>query len=113
MNTQLGRGVTARKIMNDARVVLWSRMIGAVTWLEDREVGVFQYAPDFLHSGIQLAPLMMPLSECPYEFPALARNTFKGLPGLVADIPKDQLHKFFELNEPNSVLPLWKMFRLI
>ncbi|MEA1971559.1 MAG: type II toxin-antitoxin system HipA family toxin [Thermodesulfobacteriota bacterium] len=75
---------------NDARVILWGSVIGAVTWLEDREVGVFQYAPDFLHSGIQLAPLMMPLGEFPYEFPVLARNTFKGLPGLVADSLPDK-----------------------
>jgi serine/threonine-protein kinase HipA len=91
MNAQLGRGVTAKTIMNnDARVLLWGSVIGAVTWLEDREVGVFQYAPDFLRSGIQLAPLMMPLGEFPYEFPALARNTFKGLPGLVADSLPDK-----------------------
>jgi serine/threonine-protein kinase HipA len=76
--------------MNDARVVLWGNVIGAVTWLEDREIGVFQYAPDFLRSGIQLSPLTMPLGEFPYEFPALARNTFKGLPGLVADSLPDK-----------------------
>ena len=75
---------------NDARVVLWGTVIGAVTWLEDREVGVFQYTPDFIRSGIQLAPLMMPLGEFPYEFPALARNTFKGLPGLLADSLPDK-----------------------
>jgi serine/threonine-protein kinase HipA len=75
---------------NDARVLLWGSVVGAVTWLEDREVGIFQYAPDFLRSGIQLAPLMMPLGEFPYEFPALARNTFKGLPGLIADSLPDK-----------------------
>ena len=75
---------------NDARVVLWGTVIGAVTWLEDREVGVFQYTPDFIRSGIQLAPLMMPLGEFPYEFPALARNTFKGLPGLLTDSLPDR-----------------------
>ncbi|MCU0591610.1 MAG: type II toxin-antitoxin system HipA family toxin [Desulfobacterales bacterium] len=75
---------------NDARVVLWGSVIGAVTWLEDREIGIFQYAPDFLRSGIQLSPLMMPLREFPYEFPVLARNTFKGLPGLVADSLPDK-----------------------
>jgi serine/threonine-protein kinase HipA len=75
---------------NDARVVLWGRTIGAVTWLEDREIGVFQYAPDFVNSGIQLAPLMMPLKEFPYEFPTLARDTYKGLPGLVADSLPDK-----------------------
>ncbi len=75
---------------NDARVVLWGSVIGAVTWLEDREVGVFQYAPDFLGSGIQIAPLVMPLGEFPFEFPALARNTFKGLPGLLSDSLPDK-----------------------
>jgi serine/threonine-protein kinase HipA len=75
---------------NDARVVLWGTVIGAVTWLEDREVGVFQYTPDFIRSGIQLSPLMIPLGEFPYEFPALARNTFKGLPGLLTDSLPDR-----------------------
>jgi serine/threonine-protein kinase HipA len=75
---------------NDARVILWGSVIGAVTWLEDREVGVFQYAPDFLVSGILLSPIMMPLGEFPYEFPALARNTFRGLPGLLADALPDR-----------------------
>jgi serine/threonine-protein kinase HipA len=70
---------------NDAKVLLWGTVIGAVTWLEDREVGVFQYHPDFLASGIQLSPLHMPLSEFPFEFPALPRHTFKGLPGLLSD----------------------------
>ncbi len=77
-------------MINDARVILWGSDVGAVTWLEDKEIGVFQYAPEFLRSRIQLAPLMMPLKEFPYEFPALARNTFKGLPGLVADSLPDK-----------------------
>jgi serine/threonine-protein kinase HipA len=76
--------------MSDARVVLWGRDIGAVTWLEDREIGVFQYAPEFLDSGIGVAPLMMPLSPSPYEFPELPRATFKGLPGLLADSLPDK-----------------------
>ena len=84
---------------NDARVLLWGSVIGAVTWLEDRAVGVFQYAPEFLDSGIQLAPLMMPLHEFPYEFPALARNTFKGLPGLLADSLPDKFG--------NAIIDAW------
>jgi len=75
---------------NDARVILWGSLIGAVTWLEDREIGVFQYSPDFLQSGIELSPILMPLAEFPYEFPSLARNTFKGLPGLLADSLPDK-----------------------
>ena len=77
--------------MNDtARVILWGSDIGAVTWVEDRALGVFQYTSRFARSGIQPAPLMMPLREFPYEFPALARETFRGLPGLLADsLPDD------------------------
>lgn len=75
---------------NDAEVKLWGTTIGAVTWDETREIGIFQYAPDFLKSQIQLSPLMMPLNEFPYEFPALSRNTFKGLPGLLSDSLPDK-----------------------
>ena len=84
---------------NSAKVVLWGSVIGGVTWLEDREIGVFQYVPEFLESGIQLAPIMMPLAEFPYEFPALARNTFKGLPGLIADSLPDKYG--------NAVIDAW------
>jgi len=75
---------------NNAKVILWGSVIGAVSWLEDREIGVFQYGPDFVGSGIQVSPLMMPLRLSPYEFPALARNTFRGLPGLLADSLPDK-----------------------
>jgi serine/threonine-protein kinase HipA len=76
--------------VTDARVILWGRDIGAVTWLEERETGVFQYAPEFVDSGIGVAPLMMPLASTPYEFPELPRATFKGLPGLLADSLPDK-----------------------
>ena len=84
---------------NDASVILWGSAIGAVTWLEAREVGVFQYSPDFLGSSIELSPLQMPLHEFPYEFPALARNTFRGLPGLLADSLPDKFG--------NAVIDAW------
>jgi serine/threonine-protein kinase HipA len=87
------------RVNNDARVLLWGSLIGAVTWLEDREIGVFQYSPDFLRSGIEPAPLSMPLAEFPYEFPALARNTFKGLPGLLADSLPDKFG--------NAIIDAW------
>ncbi len=73
-----------------ARVLLWGRDIGAVTWLDDRELSVFQYTPAFAGSNIQVAPLTMSLREDPYEFPALARDTFHGLPGLLADSLPDK-----------------------
>lgn len=76
--------------MTDARVILWGRDIGAVSWLENREIAVFQYAPEFVNSAIEIAPLMMPLREEPYEFPSLPRAAFKGLPGFLADSLPDK-----------------------
>ncbi|MFT3756873.1 MAG: type II toxin-antitoxin system HipA family toxin [Pseudoxanthomonas sp.] len=76
--------------MTDATVRLWGRDIGAVSWLPDRQRAAFQYMPDFLQSGIQLAPIMMPLGPDPFEFPGLPAEAFKGLPGLLADSLPDK-----------------------
>ena len=73
-----------------AKVRLWGRTIGAVSLEEGRDVAAFQYDPDFSRSGIELAPLMMPLNDRVYGFPALPRNTFHGLPGLLADSLPDK-----------------------
>jgi serine/threonine-protein kinase HipA len=85
--------------MSDAKVILWESEIGAVSWVEDRHIAVFQYDPLFIKSGIQLSPLMMPLRELPYEFPALSKDTFKGLPGLLADSLPDKFG--------NAVIDTW------
>lgn len=76
--------------MTDASVELWGRQIGAVSWLADRGHAVFEYTPAFATSNIQVSPLMMPLQESPYQFPALPRETFKGLPGMLADSLPDK-----------------------
>ena len=73
-----------------ARVILWGRDIGAVSWLDDRAIGVFQYTPEFAESGIEVAPLVMPLRAAPYEFPTLSNDTFHGLPGMLADSLPDK-----------------------
>ena len=74
----------------DATVVLWGREVAAVSWLSESGHAVFQYDPEFAESGIELSPLVMPLSPDPYSFPSLARNTFKGLPGMLADALPDK-----------------------
>ena len=75
------------------KVQLWGRTIGAVALEEGRDVAAFQYDAEFARSGIELSPLTMPLSERVYEFPALPRNTFHGLPGLLADSLPDTFVK--------------------
>lgn len=76
--------------MTVAQVKLWGKSIGAVSWDEDAGLAHFEYEPDFISSGIEVAPLTMPLAKKIYSFPALPRETFHGLPGLLADsLPDD------------------------
>ncbi|MGB0371788.1 MAG: type II toxin-antitoxin system HipA family toxin [Opitutales bacterium] len=83
----------------NAEVRLWGTTIGAVSWLENRGYGEFQYAPEFVESGIQLSPLRMPLSDEVYSFADLPRDAFKGLPGLLADSLPDRFG--------NAVIDTW------
>lgn len=82
-----------------AEVFLWDRRIAAVAWERERALGRFEYAPEFLASGIEVAPLTMPLGPGVFQFPELARETFRGLPGLVADSLPDRFG--------NLVIDLW------
>ena len=76
--------------MTPARVQLWGATVGYVVWDEKRECGVFEYDPDFKKTGIELAPLQMPLGDDIFAFPSLNEETFKGLPGLLADSLPDR-----------------------
>ena len=74
----------------EAWVKLWGRKIGAVLLKDGDEVASFEFEPEFAASGIEVAPLVMPLSTQVYTFPGLARDTFRGLPGLLADSLPDR-----------------------
>ncbi len=71
-----------------ATVKLWGSTIGAVS-LEDG-AATFEYDRAFIRSGIEVAPLTMPLSGRLYSFPSLRPETFHGLPGLLADSLPDR-----------------------
>jgi serine/threonine-protein kinase HipA len=73
-----------------AEVRLWGRTIGAVTLEDGDDAAAFQYDPAFARSGIEISPLVMPLAERVYTFPELSRETFHGLPGLLADSLPDR-----------------------
>lgn len=81
--------VNSRRI-NVATVRLWSKDVGAVAWDAEREVGTFEYTADFISRGLQIAPLAMPLRTGLWSFPELARRTYHGLPGLLADALPDR-----------------------
>lgn len=75
--------------VNVVRINLWGTPIGYLHQNENGLIG-FQYDDDFLASGIEVAPITMPLSSRTYSFPTLAEQTYHGLPGLVADSLPDK-----------------------
>lgn len=73
-----------------AEVRLWGTTVGAVSFADGDDTASFEYAPEFIGSGIELSPLRMPLSRRVYRFPELPRPAFHGLPGLLADSLPDR-----------------------
>jgi serine/threonine-protein kinase HipA len=76
--------------MTLAEVKLWGRTIGAVSLEDGERFAAFQYDPAFAQSGIEISPVIMPLSDRVYVFPELPSVTFHGLPGLLADSLPDR-----------------------
>ena len=82
-----------------AEVKLWGRTIGAVALEDGATTATFEYDPAFAGSGIEVAPLTMPLSERLYTFSSLPFETFHGLPGFLADSLPDRFG--------NSLIDAW------
>lgn len=69
-----------------AQVYLWNRFVGALNWDDNLKVGQFEYAPEFVDAGLEIAPVHMPLAKDRiYSFAALSVDTFKKLPPVFAD----------------------------
>lgn len=76
--------------VDTCEVHLWGHAIGAAYWDTGQQLAAFEYAPAFRKSGIELAPIAMPIGDTIYRFPELRRSSFRGLPGLLADsLPDD------------------------
>ena len=81
-----------------AEIKIWGESVGAVRWDESLHLGYFQYDPKFIQKGLDLSPIKMPISQGSqiYSFPELKKttneteDTFKGLPGLLADMLPDK-----------------------
>lgn len=61
------------------------RRVGAVAIDPGRDLPVFEYFPEWLADGEDLAPLALPRSGGVRVFPELRNTSFRGVPGLVAD----------------------------
>lgn len=82
-------------------VRIWGKTVGAVAL--DPKLGyyAFEYDPRFVASGIDLAPLSMPLVKSgePFVFTDLPELTYKRLPALLADALPDDFG--------NSLIDTW------
>ena len=78
------------KIVTNAAVFLWGELVGAVDWDEKSNLAAFRYDPQFIKKGLEISPIMMPLSNEIYTFPELVRQSQHGLPGLLADSLPDR-----------------------
>jgi len=93
--------------MTVAEVKIWGKLVGAVAWDEETGYASFEYDPIFRQLGWDLSPLKMPLDSAirPISFPELRKDknseydTFKGLPGLLADALPDRYG--------NQLINLW------
>jgi len=69
-----------------AKVNLFGQTVGTFRWDNRYGVALFEYDRDFASKGIEPSPLMMPVREGRvYSFASLNRETFMGLPGMLAD----------------------------
>jgi len=85
--------------MEVVKVTYQKHEVGAVSFDSKKGIGAFEYDPGFIDKGIELSPLKMPLSKRIFSFPELGFNTYKGLPGLIADSLPDDFG--------NTVLNAW------
>jgi serine/threonine-protein kinase HipA len=76
--------------MDSVEVRIWGQAVGAVAADPQSRAYAFEYYPRWKESGVELAPLMMPVGDrrSTWTFPA-AGEGFVGLPGLLADALPD------------------------
>ena len=73
-----------------AKVNMFGIPVGTFRWDEQYEIVRFEYDRSFVGRGLEPSPLMMPVREGRvYSFANLGKDTFNGLPGLLADALPD------------------------
>lgn len=81
-------------MVNNAYIKIWDQLVGAIAWDAAQGMAFFEFDPKFRMHEWDLAPLKMPIAAARgsiFSFPELIRsNTFKGLPGLLADVLPDK-----------------------
>lgn len=82
-----------------ARVEMWGQTVGALAYQPESGLCAFEFDPSWIRTGIEISPIRLPLSSRIYQFPALPRPTYRGLPGAFADTLPDDFG--------NAVIDAW------
>ena len=81
-------------MVNVAYIKIWNEVVGAVAYDATTGISSFEFDTNFLKHNWDLAPIKMPLMNANkriFSFAELrSSQTFKGLPGLLADILPDR-----------------------
>jgi serine/threonine-protein kinase HipA len=81
-------------MITTAFINIWNKRVGAIAWNVDTELASFEFESTFLTNKWDLSPLKMPIADAAkrvFSFPELrGTTTFKGLPGLLADVLPDK-----------------------
>jgi len=111
-------------VVDYAYVHIWGTFAGVVRWDAARQLASFQFDKSFLDKNWDISPIKMPVSNGSriYNFPDLlpskdmTEDTFKGLPGLLADsLPDKYGNQLIETwlaqigRPPNSMNPVEKL----
>jgi serine/threonine-protein kinase HipA len=90
-------------MITTAYINIWNKRVGAAAWDAANGIASFEYEPAFLANNWDLSPIKMPINGSErqvFSFPELRNlSTFKGLPGLLADVLPDKYG--------NSIINAW------
>ena len=95
------------------KVKLWGDLVGLCS-IDENNNCAFQYEDSFIKKGICPAPIHMPLTPEVYQFNSLSEDTFKGLPGMLADSLPDKwgdsvLNQWAEVNGVGDINAVQKL----
>ena len=78
-----------------ATIKIWDKRVGVILWDETKNVGSFEFDKSFVALNLDISPVQVPVASAKngrrvFSFPFLNFETFKGLPGFLADSLPDK-----------------------